>query len=595
LSPLLTWSGVSALALIAAASLALGQEAALPEGEPLIVPEDVSAFDLRGEAAEAEVVLVSGEPFEAAIRIRTLERTDNWWSVQWLTPSLAPVRRGDVLHCRFYARGIESVDETGIPRGQVYFQESSPPWRKSLAREFDAGREWNRYDFPFRAQQDLDAGEAMFAFGLGYPPQTIEIGGISLANYGDRLTVADLPRTSYTYDGMEPDASWRAEAQRRIEQIRKAELRVRVVDAAGRPVPGARVHVQMQRHAFGFGSAISSAFIQDPRSDPAQVAKYKVMIVRLFNTVAIENHLKWPGWLEWGGKETCLDTLRWLKSESISARGHVLVWPSWQHAPRFVREQFENDPAGLRRTVAEWVSGMAGRTRGLLYEWDVLNEPTTNHDFMDILGEETMVDWFRLAREADPDVRLMINEYNIINGGHTENYERVIRYLLDNGAPLGGIGIQSHLGMKPPGIPQVLAALDRLGAFGLPLIISEFDQPTTDEALQGRFMRDYMTAVFSHPAVDSFIMWGFWESRHWRPEGALFRRDWAVKPNGQAYLDLVFDEWWTDEELTTGADGTCALRAFLGKYGVQAVHDRAEATQAVDLGRDGAEVTVTLN
>jgi hypothetical protein len=104
-----------------------------------------------------------------------------------------------------------------------------------------------------------------------------------------------------------------------------------------------------------------------------------------------------------------------------------------------------------------------------------------------------------------------------------------------------------------------------------------------------------MTAIFSHPAVDSFIMWGFWEPRHWRPEAALFRPDWSVKPNGQAYLDLVFDEWWTDETLVTAADGTCAVRGFLGRYEVSAALGEREASTPLDVGHAGAEITLEVD
>ena len=152
---------------------------------------------------------------------------------------------------------------------------------------------------------------------------------------------------------------------------------------------------------------------------------------------------------------------------------------------------------------------------------------------------------------------------------------------------MGAIGIQSHMGMEPVGIPKVLTALDRMAQFGLPLVITEFDQPTSDERLQGRYMRDFMTAVFSHPAVDSFIMWGFWEGRHWRPEAALFREDWSVKPNGQAYLDLVFGQWRTEETGRTDAQGSHRTRGFLGDYIVRVRHEGRTLTRSVTLGRDG--------
>jgi len=61
-----------------------------------------------------------------------------------------------------------------------------------------------------------------------------------------------------TYAGRDPDGPWRDAARRRIRQHRMADLVVTVTDAAGKPVPGARVDVRMQRHAFGFGSAVGA-------------------------------------------------------------------------------------------------------------------------------------------------------------------------------------------------------------------------------------------------------------------------------------------------------------------------------------------------
>ena len=568
----------------------------IPDGGVPVLDADHLTRSRQTEAGfTLEPVTVEGQAFAEAVRVRTLKEPQEWWDVQLLTSSITPVDRGDVLLCTFWARGTETIDEAGKPQGMVYFQEPVAPHRKSLSERFTTGKDWQRYDFPFKAQRDYPAGEGLLGFGLGFRPQTLEIGGVQVLNYGPDMRPADLPITSHSYDGQEPDAPWHAEAARRIEEIRKGDLTVRVTDAAGRPVKGAEVAVKMTRHAFPFGSAISSTYIQFSKErDPEAVARYQAKVLELFNTVAIENHLKWRAWDGWGGRERGIDTLRWLKDNGVSARGHVLVWPSWRYSPNELREEFENDPKGLREAIADSIAERAGAARGYLYEWDVMNEPATNHEFMDILGEDAMADWFRLAHEADPDVRLMLNEYSILTGGHTDSLERVVRLLLDAGAPVQAIGIQSHMGIEPVGIPQTLAALDRVAALGLPLAITEFDQATVDERLQGRYMRDFMTAIFSHPAVDAFIMWGFWENRHWKPEAALFREDWSVKPNGQAYMDLVFDEWWTEEEAQTDADGACTVRGFLGDYEVTVTHGGNTATQELSLGRDGLTQTIKL-
>ena len=51
---------------------------------------------------------------------------------------------------------------------------------------------------------------------------------------------------------------WRAAADARIEAHRKADLRVVVLGADGKPVEGADVAVRMMRHAFKFGTQVSA-------------------------------------------------------------------------------------------------------------------------------------------------------------------------------------------------------------------------------------------------------------------------------------------------------------------------------------------------
>lgn len=62
--------------------------------------------------------------------------------------------------------------------------------------------------------------------------------------------------------------AWRTAAEARIDQHRKADLRVVVRDAAGQPVEGAAVRAAMTRHAFRFGTAVQSPWARsEPRAD----------------------------------------------------------------------------------------------------------------------------------------------------------------------------------------------------------------------------------------------------------------------------------------------------------------------------------------
>ncbi len=305
--------------------------------------------------------------------------------------------------------------------------------------------------------------------------------------------------------------------------------------------------------------------------------KYRDTVVQLYNRVVFENDLKWPQWDRVENRPANLSAIEWLQGQQIEIRGHCLVWPAWRHLPRDL-EQLSSDLPALRERVARHVTDEVTALRGKLTEFDVINEPYSNHDLMDLLGEDVMVDWFRLAHAADPELRLYINDYSILSGGgrdtaHQDHYEHTIRYLLNHGAPLQGIGLQAHFGsdLTPP--PQLLTVLDRFAAFGLPLQITEHDIDITDEELQADYTRDFLTTVFSHPAVEGVLTWGFWEGRHWRPNGAYFRRDWSVTPAGQVWQELVLNEWWTGEEGRSDAQGRYHVRGFLGEYQVSVEHD----------------------
>jgi len=436
---------------------------------------------------------------------------------------------------------------------------------------------------------------------VGFWPQTIEVGGLSVVNYARKVRTADLPRTGFTYPGREADAPWRRAAAERIEKLRKGDLAVVVKDASGKPLAGADVHVAMKRHAFGFGSAVSSEGLLD---DTPNGAKFRDTVQRLFNKVVFENDLKWGswGWEDLNRRARMFKAYAWLKEQGLEVRGHCLVWPAWGNMPDDVKK-LKGDPAALGRRIADHVREEVAAMKGKLVEWDVINEPYTNHDVMDILGNDVMVDWFKIAREADPEVELFINDYSILSAGgrdtaHQDHYEKTIRFLTEKGAPVGGIGMQGHFGWQLTAPPRLLEVLDRFAGLGKDIEVTEFDIDVSDEQLQADYLRDFMTTLFSHPKVKGILMWGFWEGRHWKPQAALFRRDWSVKPNGQAWMDLVLKEWWTDASGKSDAGGWFTTRGFLGDYEVTvqaplAPGGKGKVVRAV-LPAGGTTVTVTM-
>jgi len=118
-----------------------------------------------------------------------------------------------------------------------------------------------------------------------------------------------------------------AEANQRIEQHRKSDISVLVVDSSGQPVANAQVDVTMKRHAFRWGTAVVANRIN---SISTTNTIYKQKILENFNSVVFENDLKWPAWegawgpnLGWSQAEQALD---WCGTNNLSTRGHYLTW-----------------------------------------------------------------------------------------------------------------------------------------------------------------------------------------------------------------------------------------------------------------------------
>ncbi len=555
----------------------------------LLEQRDLPGFAISQDSAGAlEMVAASGPGFEESLHVRsTAEKT-----AVVEHPVEAELASGDVLSVTVFVRGAG-----GQSNPEVRFEPGISRFSAALKMAAPAGAEWTKYQYPFKLRRDYAPGEAKLSFRVT-AGEVVEVGGLKLVHHGKKTRVADLPCTRLDYDGSGADAAWRKEAAARIEKNRKGNLAVTVKDASGEVVKDAEVQVRMKKHAFGFGSAVNVRAFHNLSGNLARedVERYRAEIPRLFNRVVFENATKWPAWEDLELQPKTIETVDWMLERGIAVRGHVLIWPSWRWLPERLRE-FEDDPAALRRESLEHIRDEVTALRGKIFEWDVMNEPYSNHDLMDIAGEELMVEWFRAAREADPKAKLYINDFGILTGNnekHRDHYEKTIAYLLEKGAPLDGIGLQGHFSSEVTPPEELLRRLDRFARFGKDLQVTEFDIDTVDAQLQADYTRDAMTALFSHPAVTGFVMWGFWEGRHWKPTGAMYEKDWSPKPNAKVYEDLVFKTWWTEESGQTDGEGRYAVRGFIGEYEVEVKRGDAVRKVEVTLPCEGAAVSVEL-
>jgi endo-1,4-beta-xylanase len=226
--------------------------------------------------------------------------------------------------------------------------------------------------------------------------------------------------------------------------------------------------------------------------------------------------------------------------------GHTLVWYAQKPAA------FERLPAGpaFADAYRTYIATVVGRYRGVACGWDVVNEAVAEDGagwrdslWSQRLGKlDHMALAYRHAHDADPSVPLFLNDYNLENlPAKRATFLKLAEALLKAGAPLSGLGTQTHVAADmPPG--AIRDTLRDLASLGLPIHLSEMDVSLARargllkdraelEARQGRVYAEAAEAFSALPAKQRFAFthWGLRDGDSW-----LIREDASDTP-------LLFD------------------------------------------------------
>lgn len=127
------------------------------------------------------------------------------------------------------------------------------------------------------------------------------------------------------------------------------------------------------------------------------------------------------------------------------------------------------------------------------------------------------------------------------------------------------------------------------------MMITEFDVNTQDDQLQADYTRDFLIACYSHPMVEGFMKWGFWQGRHWMANAGMYRLDWSERPVVRVWRELTQNQWITRTDLTTNAQGLASTRGHLGLYTLHISAGGKSRTVHTSLDRAGTLVEVTVD
>lgn len=227
------------------------------------------------------------------------------------------------------------------------------------------------------------------------------------------------------------------------------------------------------------------------------------------------------------------------EAHNMKVRGHNFCWhralPSWV-TQNITRENAE-------QVLREHIATVAGRYRGKVQSWDVVNEAIQLRDNMpngfrnsfwySTLGTAYMDIAFDAAHLADPNVILTYNDFGLEYENRADNAKRkavlaMLRDLKKRGVPVQALGMQSHLraGTGEDFGGNLTHFIAEVHDLGLKVYVTELDVDDSHLSVEG-IARDaaiadvyqrYLDLVLGTGCVSTVITWGAWDLA--KPTGA---------------------------------------------------------------------------
>ncbi|MBN2738026.1 MAG: endo-1,4-beta-xylanase [Spirochaetales bacterium] len=194
-----------------------------------------------------------------------------------------------------------------------------------------------------------------------------------------------------------------------------------------------------------------------------------------------------------------------------------------------------------------------------IFAWNVIDE-AFNEDgslranfLLNTIGPDYFDLFFQRAREADPELILIYDDYNIEEIGPKSNgVYRMIKSMVERDIPIDAVGIQMHLTEKGIDYESFARNMSRFADLGLEIWITEMDvrinpMPSiTELENQAEIYRQIVTKVMAEPACKVLQFCGITDRYSWVPStfpetGAplLWDDEYEPKPAYYAVHDVL--------------------------------------------------------
>lgn len=224
---------------------------------------------------------------------------------------------------------------------------------------------------------------------------------------------------------------------------------------------------------FYFGAATGPQYLNE-RDVYAGFISYHYGVLVAGNSMKPDALQPAEGRFNWREADMYVD---FAQRHGMLVRGHTLLWhnqvPNWF----FVDPNDRSKPASSELLIARMenhIKTVVGRYKGKVYSWDVVNEVLNDSGQIreeadgskwkaiigDVDGDGFASDYielaFKFAHEADPDARLIINDYGLESRGPKRTAMfNLVKRMLEKGIPVDGVGLQMHISIYGPTVEEI--------------------------------------------------------------------------------------------------------------------------------------------
>jgi endo-1,4-beta-xylanase len=284
------------------------------------------------------------------------------------------------------------------------------------------------------------------------------------------------------------------------------------------------------KHLY-FGAAVSDRQIKRP--------EFVTLLVDQCSILVAENQMKWRAThpeqerYDFTASDSFMD---FAESHRIPARGHNLCWH--EHNPDWL--ETVATPENALSLLRSHIQTVAGRYRGRIHSWDVVNEAIRpdhhNHNgmvnsvWLKNIGEDYVEIAFRAAAEADPSALLTYNDYDIETDAPDQERKReailaMLHRFHKKHVPIHAIGVQAHL--RPKGDPLTWNGLNKflkeIKKLKLQVFVTELDVDDQEfpadvaerDPLVAETYRGFLENILRQKSVKAILTWCLSDRDSW--------------------------------------------------------------------------------